>query len=368
MLWQSRVAEPRAFAAVLKTLAKARRIFFGRRAILQQQRGREQENTGSVFITLVSATAGYNQCMAILVVLLVILLEPAMTTAPISWTPASGELRKLAGGLMFCEGPVWTDKQGGYLIFSDIPASELKRWTEKDGLTVYRANAEHTNGNARTPDGQLVSCQHGTREVVREGEAGKPPGVIAEKWQDKRFNSPNDVVVTTAGVCYFTDPTYGLQNEARDRKKEMDTAAVYRLDLKTQKIDRVAAAFDQPNGLCLSPDEGILYVADSGKPHHIKAFDVKSDGTLGPARVLAVIEKGAPDGIRCDADGRVWSSAGDGVDVFSPDGKLVGKIAVPETPANLCFGGGGWKTLFITARTGLYAIDVNATIPANLKR
>jgi gluconolactonase len=155
---------------------------------------------------------------------------------------------------------------------------------------------------------------------------------------------------------WFTDPPYGLP---RDQKKEQPGNYVFRFDPKAQQAKPVVLDFDMPNGICFSPDEKKVYIADSGKSHHIRVFDVNSDGTLSNSRIFCVIDKGGPDGIRCDADGRIWSSAADGVQIFSPDGSLIGKILVPESPANLCFGGPDGKTVFITARTSLYAIKVN---------
>ncbi|MGI8966880.1 MAG: SMP-30/gluconolactonase/LRE family protein, partial [Limisphaerales bacterium] len=150
------------------------------------------------------------------------------------------------------------------------------------------------------------------------------------------------------------DPDYGLGKN----RKEMDGNFVFRFDPKTKNLSAVAKDFDKPNGICFSPDEKKLYIADSGAPHSIRVFDVQKEGMLTNGKGFCVIDKGAPDGIRCDKDGRIWSSAGDGVHIFAPDGLLIGKILVPETPANLCFGGNDGKTLFITARTSLYAITV----------
>jgi gluconolactonase len=166
------------------------------------------------------------------------------------------------------------------------------------------------------------------------------------------------VVAKSDGTVWFTDPDYGLGKNP----KEQDGNYVYRFDPKTKEIQAVIKDFDKPNGLCFSPDERKLFVADSGKPHHIRVFEVTGQGAHG-GKVFCVIDKGGPDGIRADADGRIWSSAGDGVHIFGEDGKLIGKILVPETPANLCFGGTDGKRLFITARNSLYAIQTLAKAP-----
>ena len=269
--------------------------------------------------------------------------------------PPDARVEKLAGDMKFTEGPVWTDDDGGYLVFSDIPASELKRWDAKDGLKTFRAESHNTNGNTRDREGRLISCEHSARRVTRTEKDGSIT-VLAEKVDGKRFNSPNDPVVKSDGSIWFTDPTYGTP---KGEAKEIDGRYVYRLDPETKAVTKVAEGFDQPNGLAFSPDEKRLYVADSGKPRHIRAFDVTADGTLTGGDVLCAIDKGVPDGIRCDAHGNIWSSAGDGVHIFAPDGKLLAKIEVPEGPANLCFGGADGKTVFITARTSLYSIKAN---------
>src|SRR5688500_13696822 len=246
------------------------------------------------------------------------------------------KVEKLAGGMKFTEGPVWTplsSDDGGYLVFSDIPGNELKRWDVKNGVSTFRAESHNTNGNTRDREGRLISCEHSARRVTRTEKDGKVT-VLADKFDGKKFNSPNDPVVKSDGTIWFTDPTYGTP---KGEAKEIDGRYVYRLDPETKQVTKVADGFDQPNGLAFSPDEKRLYVADSAKPHNIRAFDVNDDGTLSGGDAICVIDKGAPDGIRCDEHGNIWSSAGDGVQVFAPDGKLLGKIPVPESPANLGF-------------------------------
>ena len=270
---------------------------------------------------------------------------------------AGAKLQKLAGGMKFTEGPVWVARDGGYLIFSDIAGDELKRWSARDGLGTFRKPSHQANGNALDREGRLITCEHASRRVTRTEPDGSVM-VLVDSFEAKQFNSPNDAAVKSDGTIWFTDPPYGLPRGAR---RELEKNYVFRLDPRTKQVAIVADDFDMPNGLCFSPDERTLYVADSGKPRHVRAFDVSTGNELTNGRVFCTIDAGAPDGIRCDEHGRVWSSAGDGVHVFAPDGKLVGKIPVPETPTNLCFGGDDGKTLFITAQTSLYAIRVNVT-------
>lgn len=269
--------------------------------------------------------------------------------------PADASLEKLGTGMKFTEGPVWSDEDGGFLIFSDIPASELKIWTKRDGVTTWAKESNNTNGNTRDREGRLVSCEHDTRRVTMIQRHPDTLVVLVDSHDGKRLNSPNDVVVKSDGTIWFTDPTYGLGK----RPKEQSANHVFVFNPETTQIKPVVSDFVQPNGLCFSADEKKLYIADSGTPRHIRVFDVQPDNTLANGKVFCTIDKGGPDGIRCDENGNVWSSAGDGVQIFSPDGKRIGRIPVPESPANLCFGGEDGKTLFITARTSLYAIKTN---------
>ena len=268
--------------------------------------------------------------------------------------PDPAKLEKLGTGMKFVEGPVWSDENGGFLLFSDIPASELKLWRKDAGVTTWAKESNQTNGNTRDRQGRLISCEHAGRRVSLVSSPDKRETLV-DNHEGKKLNSPNDAVVKSDGTIWFTDPTYGLGKNA----KEQNANHVFVFDPETKQTKSVAADFVQPNGLCFSPDEKKLYIADSGKPRHIRVFDVKPDNTLSEGTVFCAIDKGVPDGIRCDERGNVWSSAGDGVQVFGPDGKLVGRIPVPETPANLCFGGADGGTLFITARTSLYAIQTN---------
>ena len=268
---------------------------------------------------------------------------------------ASAKVEKLAGDMGFLEGPTWVPEDGGYLVFSDIPNNELKKWSKAGGLTSFRKPSNNANGNTLNLEGRLTTAEHSGRRISIT--KGGTVSTVVDSFEDKKLNSPNDVVVKSDGTYWFTDPDYGLGKNP----KEQAGNYVYRFDPKSKAITAVVKDFDKPNGLVFSPDEKKLYVADSGKPKHIRVFEVQSGGTLDSGKVFCVIDKGGPDGIRCDNDGRIWSSAGDGVQIFAPDGKLIGKILVPESPANLCFGGADGKTLYITARKSLYAIPTSVT-------
>jgi len=272
--------------------------------------------------------------------------------------PEGAKVEKLAGDMKFTEGPVWVPgERGGMLIFSDIPADEIRKWVPGEGVSVFRTPSRGANGNTLDAEGRLITCEHRSRSVTRNRIDGSME-TLADAYRDAKLNSPNDAAVRSDGTIWFTDPPYGLDN----RNKEQRGNYVYRLDPRTKDVHAVIMEIPWPNGICFAPDESRLYVAnsDGGNPV-IFATPFKPDGTLGTPQPLCRIDKGIPDGIRCDADGRIWSSAGDGVHVFAPDGKRLGKILVPEAPANLCFGGADGKTLFITARTSLYSIKTNVT-------
>ncbi len=277
-------------------------------------------------------------------------------------TVGSSDLEQLYGGCRWAEGPVWfADMQ--CLIFSDIPNQRMLRWVEGGGVSVFRSPSNFVNGNTRDRQGRLVSCEHGGRRVTRTEFDGSLT-VLADRFRDGRLNSPNDVVVRSDDTIWFTDPTYGILSdyEGFEATPEQPTRNVYRLDAKSGSLTAVVTDFGQPNGLAFSPDETVLYVADSSSSHdpkaprHIRAFDVDGQGTLSNGRVLCDIDNGLPDGLRVDVLGNVWTSAGDGVHCFSPEGDLLGKILVPETVANVAFGGPRRNRLFITASKSLYAV------------
>jgi gluconolactonase len=269
--------------------------------------------------------------------------------------PPDAKVERLATDLKFTEGPTWV-ATGGYLVFSDIPANQLKKWTRDGGLATLREPSNNANGNTTDLEGRLVTAEHGGRRISR-AEAGGTVVTVVDGFNGKKLNSPNDVVVKSDGTVWFTDPDYGIKPE----QKEQPGNYVYRFDPKSGKITSVATDFEKPNGLCFSPDEKKLYVADSGRSRHIRVFDVQPDGTLGGGRVFAAIDKGGPDGIRCDADGRIWTSSGHGAQIFGPNGNLIVTLNLPESAANLCFGGVDGKTLFLTARKSLYSVPTLVT-------
>ncbi|WP_163264243.1 SMP-30/gluconolactonase/LRE family protein [Chelativorans alearense] len=279
----------------------------------------------------------------------------------------NARLEQLYTGCRWAEGPVWF-ADANQLLFSDIPNQRMLRWEPEGGVSVFRAPSNFANGNTRDREGRLVTCEHGTRRLTRTEPDGTIT-VLADSFAGKRLNSPNDVIVRSDGSVWFTDPTYGILSDYEGYKAEPEQGArnVYRFDPETGELAAVAGDFRQPNGLAFSPNETTLYIADSAASHdetaprHIRAFDVVDGKALENGRVFASIDKGIPDGMRVDTEGNVWSSAADGVHCFAPDGRLLGKILVPETVANLTFGGPRRNRLFITATTSLYALYVTAT-------
>lgn len=277
----------------------------------------------------------------------------------------SARLERIITGLRWAEGPVWFPA-AGMLLVSDIPNNRILRWTEDGQWGVFRAPSDYTNGNTRDREGRLISCQHGTRSVVRT-EADGTLTVLASHHGGERLNSPNDVVVRSDGSVWFTDPSYGILSDYEGYRAPEAQAArrVYRVGPEGGEPAAVCEGFVQPNGLAFSPDETRLYVAESGSSHDpdvppvIRVFPVTGTG-LGAGRDFARLDSGLPDGLRVDAAGNVWSSAGDGVHVFAPDGTMLGRIAVPETVANLCFGGARGNRLFIAATTSVYSVFVDA--------
>ncbi|MEI6098480.1 MAG: SMP-30/gluconolactonase/LRE family protein [Alphaproteobacteria bacterium] len=281
----------------------------------------------------------------------------------------SSQLDKLYDGCRWAEGPVWFNDLG-CLLWSDIPNQRILRWSDNglngQAVSVFRQPSNFANGHTRDRQGRLVSCEHGTRRVTRTEIDGSVT-VLADSFQGKRLNSPNDVVVQSDGSVWFTDPTYGILSDYEGYRSPPEQAAhgVYRID-PSGTITLVADDFGQPNGLVFSPDESRLYIADSAfshdpqAPRHIRVFDVAGPRLTKP-RVFAHIDAGLPDGIRMDQDGNLWSSAADGVHCFAPDGTRLGKILVPECVANLTFGGPKRNRLFIAATSSLYAIYVAAT-------
>lgn len=276
-------------------------------------------------------------------------------------------LERLHGGCRWAEGPVWfADSQT--LLWSDIPNDRMLQWAEGAGARVFRQPAQFSNGNTRDLQGRLVTCEHGTRRLTRTEPDGSIT-VLAERWEGKRLNSPNDVTVKSDGTLWFSDPPYGIMNdyEGNPGHSEIGAAYVFRLDPRDGSLEVVADDFVRPNGICFSPDERTLYVSDTSISHdpdgnrHIRAFDVVDARRLARARVFAVVEPGCSDGFRCDVRGNLWTSAGDGVHCYAPEGTLLGKVLVPEPVSNVCFGGPRRNRLFITATTSLYAVYLGVT-------
>lgn len=261
-------------------------------------------------------------------------------------------VQKVVGDLRFIEGPAWDARTKSWL-FSDIPADRLYRLDVTDTLSVAAEPSHNSNGNRIDAAGNRYSCEHETRQVTRTAPDGTRT-VLAATFHGKAFNSPNDCVIANDGALWFTDPTYGLAK----RPAEQTCHGVYRLTPGAAEPELMISDSDQPNGITFSPDGTTLYLADSGKPHHVRAFTVGPNHLPTAGRVFAVITPGVPDGMRCDTAGRLFVAAGDGVQVFTPDGTQLGTIAVPETPANCGFGGANGATLLITAKTSVYRIQL----------
>jgi gluconolactonase len=281
-----------------------------------------------------------------------------------SFVMHNAPLEHLASGFRWLEGPVWFGDAGA-LIFSDIPNNRLMRWSESEGISIYRAGSDFANGNTRDREGRLVSCSHGARAILRTELDGHIT-TLADRYQGKRLNSPNDVVVKSDGTIWFSDPHYGIGTDYEGYQAEQELPCqVYRLDPEAGELTVVAADFDGPNGLAFSPDERSLYIAETGAMFdpaatpHMRAFDVADDNTLSGGRHFHTVDPGVSDGFRCDEDGNIWTSAADGVHCIAPDGRLLGKVRVPETVANVAFGGRACNRLFICASTSLYAVYLN---------
>jgi len=268
----------------------------------------------------------------------------------------SEQPERIATGFQFTEGPVWhpvgLGQSAGYLLFSDIPADRIHRWSPDGTLEVFRQPSGNSNGLTFDRQGRLIACEHGSRRVSRtEAEGRVIP--LATQFQGKRLNSPNDVVVKSDDSIYFTDPPYGVQPEER----ELDFQGVYRIapdGVLTLLVDD----FDRPNGLAFSPDECILYVDDTAR-RHVRAFDVLPDGTLANGRVFVEMQSpamGGPDGMKMDVEGNLYVTGPGGTWLFDPAGNHLGTLVTPEKPANLAFGDADRRTLYVTARTSVYRV------------
>ena len=309
----------------------------------------------------------------------IISLDPRFDKYKIGNTP----IQRLATGYLWAEGCAWNGSSR-YLVWSDIPNNRQLRFLDEDGhVSVFRSPAGNSNGNTFDFEGRQLSCEHGNRRVVRYEHSGKST-VLADKWNGKPLNAPNDIVVHPDGGIWFTDPGYGTMMNYEGNKGTLEIKeAVYRIDAKTAKMDLVSDEAEKPNGICFSPDYKKLYVADTGKARDIRVWDVVEGKSLRNHRQFTsmampkqsiVIRDGASsrniggnggsDGIRCDIDGNVWSAAGwvgdgyDGVHILSPEGQRIGMILLPEICANVCFGGAKRNRLFMAASQSLYAVYV----------
>ena len=279
-------------------------------------------------------------------------------------------IQRLHTGTLWAEGPAW-NAVGRYLLWSDIPNNRQMRWLEEDGhVSVFRQPAGNSNGNTFDFEGRQIACEHGNRRVVRYEHTGSVT-MLADKWQGKLLNAPNDAVVHPDGGIWFTDPGYGSMMNYEGNKGELYLKeAVYRIDPKDRKMDLVTDDLSKPNGLCFSPDYKKLYVADTGgsDPKGIQVWDVMDGTKLRSGKRFCSMElngkAGVADGIRADVDGNIWASAGwvgdgyDGVHVFAPDGQRIGQILLPEICSNVCFGGAKRNRLFMTGSQSLYAAYV----------
>jgi gluconolactonase len=263
------------------------------------------------------------------------------------------EFEQIASGMQFTEGPVWLpDRQ--LFVYSDIRTSKMYCWTKSGGLDVFRDPSNKANGNTIDNQGRQLTCEEETRRLTRT-EADGAVTVLADCYQGRKLNSTNDVVVKRDDTIWFTDPTYGL----RGRPSEQPGNYVYRLDPGATEPAPVARDFAEPNGLCFSPDEKFLYIADSHVSRHlIRRFRVTKNNELEDDGLFAVISPHIPDGMRIDSRGRLYTTAGDGVQVFRPDGTMIGKFLTPEVAANCCFGGLDGKSLFITASTSVWRVPL----------
>lgn len=290
--------------------------------------------------------------------------------APVASSTAP--LERLCTGAVWSEGPVWLPKTAE-LLWSDIPNNRMLSWHAQRGMQVWQDAVEFTNGHVLEADGALLHCSHGRRAIVRTrfDAAGRPLGddIVVDRYQGRRLNSPNDIIVKRDGSLWFTDPPYGIlsDHEGHHADSELGRCYVFRFDPATGALRVVSDFLDEPNGLAFSPDESVLYVSDTSAAlrtdgsghHHIVAFDVLGGQDLANPRVFAVITPGLADGFRVDVHGFVYTSSGDSVQVFHPDGTRIGRIPVPEKVGNLVFGGAGGNELFICASTSLYRIVLN---------
>ena len=279
----------------------------------------------------------------------------------------SGGIELVADGMIFTEGTTWVPDRD-MVIWSDFFNNRIMQWSESGGIDVFRQPSNRVNGNTIDLEGRVVSCETTGRKVVRE-ELDGTIATVADRYDGGRFTSPNDVVVKSDGSIWFTDPSYGIlvPGIGDGEMPEQERDRVYRVDPETGQVDSVCEDFDKPNGLAFSPDESLLYIADSGRTHGefrnhlVMRFDVSDGGaSIENPAVLAVVDPGVPDGMRVDTDGNLYVAAGDGVQVFSPSGDLLGKILTPDVVTNCAFGMPDYQTLFIAATECVWKVRLDA--------
>jgi gluconolactonase len=277
--------------------------------------------------------------------------------------PAGAELVGLADGGVWFEGPVYVPSDDS-VVWSDVRRNVVHRWSEAGGVTDLYRPSDFANGHTLDHDGRVLACEHGPRRVARyEANGTRTP--VVDRYEGRRLNSPNDLVVASDGAIWFTDPPYGIRDDSEGYKadSELRGCFVFRFDRATGDLTIASDLLVHPNGLAFSPDERTLYVSDTSRGvgdgnHHIVAFDVVDGRRLERTRVFTVIDPGSPDGFRVDVAGNVWTSAGDGIHVLDTDGVELGRILLPQTPSNCAFGGPDGRTLFITATSTLWSVDV----------
>ena len=278
--------------------------------------------------------------------------------------PPDAELVHLADGAIWAEGPVYVPDEDA-VLWSDVPGNVVRRWSAADGPSELLRPSDFANGHTLDRDGRVLACEHGLRRVARYEPDGSRSTVV-DRFEGRRLNSPNDLVVASDGAIWFSDPPYGILDDREGYRADSELGAcnVFRFDPASGELTIVYGDLVHPNGLAFSPDERVLYVSDTsaarieGGNHHIVAFDVIDGRTLASPRVFAVVEPGIPDGFRVDVEGNLWTSAGDGIHVLDDRGTELGRILVPEPAGNCTFGGADGRRLFITATTTLWAIDV----------
>jgi gluconolactonase len=276
--------------------------------------------------------------------------------------PRGAVLERLGTGFAFTEGPVW-NHAGKFLLFSDMPGDVRRRWDAASGVTEVMRPSNKSNGMTYETSGDLLICEHVTSSLIRQRQNGTRE-VIATHFEGKELNSPNDVVAAADGSIYFSDPSYGrMPVFGLERAQELSFRGVYRVQPSGEGLQLLVDEFEQPNGLCFSPDGSLLYINDSPRGL-IKVFKLRADGTLDAGSLFfagigtGAIEDGIPDGMKCDAEGNVYVTGPGGIWVISPGAELLGRIDVPENVGNLNWGGDDWKTLFICASTSLFRIDL----------